>query len=738
MSSATPPPDRLGRYDRFFALSTDLLCIATLDGSFVDVNPAWEETLGWSREELLGRAYLELVHPDDEVTTRAAMARLAEGQTVRGFENRYRHRDGTWRWLSWSGTPSPEDGLVHSVVRDVTQQRRARAWAEEMEHVSGVGTWELDLDARELVLSPEAFRIHGIEPDAGQTASPQLIRSLYHPEDVAQQDEALDLLLRDGTPYDLTLRLRPRPDAARWVRVTGRARVRSGVIVRVYGSLQDVTERYEQQRRVEEANARLQQLNERLELAQEVALLGHWQADMRSGELIWSPMMYRIFGLDPSGPVPSLAYFQESVHPEDRDRVRAAEDVAGRTGELDAVHRIVRDDGTVRTVHARATSVVADDGSLLALTGTLQDVTETHESERALRASEAQLARAITASRDGWWEVDLSDGTTRCADRWWELHGYEPAEIPASIELLETSLAEDERAQVLARFSEAFARQAPLLELRTVARRRDGRTFPVELRVLVEYAGDGTASRITGTTRDLTELVRSERLQEEFLATVSHELRTPLTSIGGALELLQAGRGGALDDGARELLSVASRNTRRLRRLIDDLLDAERLATGRQGVVLRSRRLVPVLERIVEDHVGRPDGGEVELVLEVGVPPTLELPIDPDRIGQVLANYLSNAVRYAPPDSEVRIEVTRGDAEVRVGVLDHGPGVPEGFEKRAFTRFSQADPDDARSRGGTGLGLAISREIVERHGGTVGYDSVPGRTEFYFTLPLPS
>lgn len=731
MTVVAPPSDRPGRYDRFFALSTDPLCISTVAGRLVDVNPAWERTLGWPREELLGRAFLDLVHPDDQARTRAAIERIAEGQVVQGFENRYRHRDGTWRWLAWSSTPAIADGLVHSVVRDVTVEHRARAWAEEMEQVSGVGTWELDLETQELVLSPETFRIHGIEPAAGQAASPERIRSLYHPEDAARQDEALDRLLRDGAPYDLTLRLRPQADAARWVRVTGRARVRDGVIVRVYGSLQDITERHEQQRRLEEANARLQR-------AQELAKIGDWHADLRTGALTWSPVIFRIFGFDPATMTPSLERFRASVHPDDLDALLASEERAGRTGSHEFVHRIVRPDGTVRVVREIATSHVDDEGALIALAGTVQDVTETHESERALRASEAQLARAITASGDGWWEVDLSDGTTRCADRWWELHGYEPAAIPASLELLKATLEAEQRPQVVARFSEAFARQDPLLELRSTARRRDGSTFPVELRVLIEYAADGTATRITGTTRDLTEVVRSERLQEEFLATVSHELRTPLTSIGGALELLQAGRGGALDEGAEELLSVASRNTRRLRRLIDDLLDAERLATGRQGVVLRSQRLVPVLERIVEDHVGRPDGGEVELVLEVGVPPTLELPIDPDRIGQVLANYLSNAVRYAPPGSSVRIEVTRSHGRIRVGVLDRGPGVPEGFEQRAFTRFSQADPDDARSRGGTGLGLAISREIVERHEGTVGYDSMPGRTEFYFTLPLPS
>jgi PAS domain S-box-containing protein len=475
-----------------------------------------------------------------------------------------------------------------------------------------------------------------------------------------------------------------------------------------------------------------------LEQAQELARVGDWRGDLVTGEITWSPMLFRIFGLDPATTEPTLERFRAAVHPDDVALLEAREAEAARTGRLDVVHRITRADGEVRTVHALATAEVDADGTLRVLTGTLQDVTEAREDELALLASEQQLERAVAASRDGWWEVELPDGTVRCSERWWELYGFGPDEVPLTLELVTSLVVAGEREAALARFRDALSAGEQRFEFRTTAQRRDGSSFPIELRVLVEHDPDGAPTRITGTTRDLTEVVRSERLQDEFLATVSHELRTPLTSIGGALELLQAGRGGPLDEGAADLLAVASRNTRRLRRLIDDLLDAERLATGRQGVVLRSQRLVPVLERTVHDHVARPDGGGVHLELEVAAPADLELPIDPDRIGQVLTNYLSNAVRYAPAGSTVRISVTRSDGQVRVGVLDRGPGVPEGFAERAFTRFSQADPDDARSRGGTGLGLAISREIIERHGGTVGYDSVPGRTEFYFALPLPS
>lgn len=722
--------DRVGEplYDRFFALSNDLLCIATLDGELLRVNPAWERLLGWRPDELIGAPYLSLVHPDDVESTVDAARRLVLGERVTGFENRYRHRDGSYRWLSWSSSPSLEDGLVHAVVRDVTAERRQRAWSEELEHVAEVGTWELDVDTGETIWSAQTYRIHGLLPEHLDHADAAQAPSYYPPEAEAVLAPALDSLRSTGQPFDLELPFVTAAGARRWVRTTGRAMWRNGRIARVYGSIQDITRQQEQQQELQEAYNRIEE-------AQELAQVGHWRADMLSGALEWSSMIFRIFGLDERTFEPSVEAFVAAIHPDDVQLVRDSEEVARRTGFHDVVHRIVRPDGEVRVVRERAASRVDAQGRLTELRGTVQDITGQHHLETQLRESRAQLQRIMASTRDGWWESDLRTGTALHSDRWWELHGYEPGTFASTPQLWRQLTDPADLPRIDALYAEVIATRAPSFDLRGHILHRDGTRIPVAVRGLIEYDDEGTPVRISGTTRDIRDVVRAARLKDEFLSTVSHELRTPLSSIGGAVELLQAGRGGSLPVAAQPLLDLAARNTGRLRRLIDDLLDVERLSSGQQRLTFESLGVAPLVRAAAADVAGLAVQEAVEVAVDTRPAEGVEVCADPLRVTQVLANLLANACRYAPEGTTVDVRLEQGEDEVRVEVIDRGPGVPEHFKPRLFDRFAQADATDTRSQGGTGLGLPISREIVQRHGGQIGCTSRPGRTCFWFTLP---
>jgi len=531
-----------------------------------------------------------------------------------------------------------------------------------------------------------------------------------------------------GAPYDLELPFVTATGEHRWVRTTGRARWRDGQIVRIYGSIQDSTRRQAQQQELQEAYNRIEE-------AQELAQVGHWSADMRTGALHWSPMIFRIFGLDEHTFEPSVDAFFEAVHPDDREHVRASEEVARRTGVHDVVHRILRPDGAVRVVRERATSEVDEHGHLIELRGTVQDITEQHRMEQRLRDSRAQLHRIMASTRDGWWELDLCTGDARYSARWWKLHGYPRDAFPSTAQLWQRFVDPVDLPRCETVFAEVLAAQAPSFDLRAHIIHQDGTRIPVAVRGLFEYDEHGQPVRCSGTVRDIRDVVRAEELKDEFLSTVSHELRTPLSSIGGAVELLQSGRGGALPRTADPLLALAARNTARLRRLIDDLLDVERLSSGQQRLAFECLELAPIVHAAAEDIAGLAARQEVEVTVESAAIEGLELCVDPLRITQVLANLLANACRYAPPGSTVRVRCEQEEGAVRVDVIDTGPGVPEAFKPRLFDRFAQADASDTRSQGGTGLGLPISREIVQRHRGRIGCASRPGRTRFWFTLP---
>ena len=227
-----------------------------------------------------------------------------------------------------------------------------------------------------------------------------------------------------------------------------------------------------------------------------------------------------------------------------------------------------------------------------------------------------------------------------------------------------------------------------------------------------------------------------ERLKQGFLSTVSHELRTPLTSIRGSLGLLASGAVGALSDEVVEVVAIAERNAVRLMALINDILDLERLETGKIELQFAQVPVESILRRAIESLAtfGQQHGVTVEA-------PEVSSMIwaDADRIVQVLVNLLSNAVKFSPPGGVVTIGVGLRESWVEFRVTDRGRGVPLALRRAIFERFRQVETSDARERGGTGLGLAICKSIVEQHGGTIGVESEEGGgSSFWFRVATSS
>ena len=238
--------------------------------------------------------------------------------------------------------------------------------------------------------------------------------------------------------------------------------------------------------------------------------------------------------------------------------------------------------------------------------------------------------------------------------------------------------------------------------------------------------------------RYATERKRLDRLKDEFVSTVSHELRTPLTSITGSLGLLIGKAVGVLSEPAARLLEIAHNNSQRLVRLVNDILDIEKLESGHAVFDFRKIEVRALVEQTVESMRGYAGAHGVKVRVEAAVAVDA-VRADTDRLAQVVTNLLSNAIKFSPPDGEVVIAVgkeVKGDV-VRITVRDHGPGISADFRPRIFERFAQADATNARRKGGTGLGLSISKQIIDRLGGDIGFADAPGGgTIFYVELPI--
>lgn len=265
-------------------------------------------------------------------------------------------------------------------------------------------------------------------------------------------------------------------------------------------------------------------------------------------------------------------------------------------------------------------------------------------------------------------------------------------------------------------------------------RRADGSTFDSEL-ISAPIVEDGAVIGSVVVFRDISERRAVDRMKDEFISMVSHELRTPLTSIRGALGLLGGGAAGELPPRAARMVEVATTSTDRLIRLINDILDVERMAVGKLVLHLQPTSAQDLVQAAVEEMAGLAHASDVSIRIS-GVDGTVLA--DPDRVVQTLTNLLGNAVKFSPAGEVVEVETVAEPGRIRFDVRDSGSGIPSGQLESIFEHFRQADASDTRQKGGTGLGLAICRGLVEKHGGQIWATSEVGEgTTLSFTLPGP-
>jgi signal transduction histidine kinase len=237
---------------------------------------------------------------------------------------------------------------------------------------------------------------------------------------------------------------------------------------------------------------------------------------------------------------------------------------------------------------------------------------------------------------------------------------------------------------------------------------------------------------------DISARKQLDLLKNRFVSTVSHELRTPLTSIHGALGLILGNALGEPDPKIRAMLQLAEQNSQRLIRLINDILDMQKIEAGQMNFHFAKVQLQPLLRCAVEQMASYAEQHKVTLELDA-VSDDLWLWADSNRLMQVLANLLSNAAKFSFADSIVKVQVRQLDEQIRIAIIDQGPGIDEEFKAFIFRPFSQSDTSDVRNFGGTGLGLSISKSIVEHHGGSLSFESTAGKgSSFYIDLKLGS
>lgn len=389
--------------------------------------------------------------------------------------------------------------------------------------------------------------------------------------------------------------------------------------------------------------------------------------------------------------------------------------------------KLIRLDGTA--IEAEVTAVPIMYEGRPAMQVVFRDISERKRMEQELRDSEERYRDLFENANDGIYILDRAGRILSCNRKTEEITGYTLEEIRGQLYTLLVPPG-PERKKARRAFLKNMRGEPDKNELTIV--RKDGREVILELSTRPIWR-NGQIIGIQGIGRDITERKELERLKSDFISTVSHELRTPLTSIKGYVDLVLAGDVGPLTPEQKEFLTIVSQNTTRLTELINDLLEIERLESGRIEFEFAELDLAEVLQNVAQALKVNAEQKGLELLTEISS--GLKVRGDRERLAQVFLNLLSNAIKYTPAGT-VELKAYRENDTVVVTVRDTGIGLSESDLQKLFQKFFRSDNPYARRVGGTGLGLSIAKAIVERHNGTITVTSKLGQGST-FTVRLP-
>jgi PAS domain S-box-containing protein len=514
--------------------------------------------------------------------------------------------------------------------------------------------------------------------------------------------------------------------------------------------------------------------DERLRLALAAAQMGTWDWNLLTHQIIWSEEQERLFGLAPGTFDGTYQMFDACLHPDDRESLLAAVNQARQQRtDYSQNYRVVWPDGSIYWIESKGKFFYNEAGEPVRMLGTTRDISPRKQAEvalqieknnlelrvaertaellqvnkrlqseleerkriqEALQISQARFAGILDIAEDAIISIDRNQHITLFNQGAEKIFGYSADEVSGQpLGILLPLRSVQAHWQHVDEFGQSTVKSRRMGERREIfGRRKDGSEFPAEASISKLNLDREVA--FTVFLQDITDRKQIDRMKDEFVSVVSHELRTPLTSIHGSLGMLASGLLKADSEQGKRMLHIAVDSTDRLVRLINDILDIERIESGKVSMEKQCCNVDDLVTEAINVVQGLADKVEVTLAVSSL---SIHFCADPDRIVQTLTNLLSNAIKFSTAGKTVWLTVQQQDHHVLFRVQDEGRGIPADKLESIFERFQQVDSSDSRNHEGTGLGLAICRSIVQQHDGQIWAESVLGEgSTFYFTIPI--
>jgi PAS domain S-box-containing protein len=745
--------DELRRSRENLARAQQIAGIGSFERNLVTGEGEWSDEFMriWGLERIppgrLHQTLLTRVHPDDRQKFVEARNAVLQNKPVPAIDFRIVGPNGEERIVhpeyraifDEQGKPIRMFGTVQDITerkKTENELRRSRENLARAQQIAGIGSFERDLITGKFEWSDEFLHIWGLteRPTRGMA---ETLLSIVHPEDRQKFIEGRDAALkRENSSLDFRI-IRSDGEERILHRDYGVVFDQAGKAVRMFGTVQDITER----KRIE---IEMQRSRENLALAQRLAAMGSFEQDLITGQAEWSDEMYRILGVEPGTFVTGPEALAALMHPDDRESFWAARklEIQGKAGPA-IEFRIIRRDGTERIVRRESAVVCDDAGRPIRLHGTFADVTERKKIETELRRSRENLARAQRLAGIGSFARDLATGEGEWSDEMYHVLGLDKtAGVPPIEAIIELTHPDDRQQFIERRAADIAGQPGKPLEHRIV--RPDGTERIVRRETAVLYDDEKRPIRLFGTLQDVTERRLAERRERELERQLLHSQK---------LEALGTLAGGIAHDLNNTLVPIMALSKLTARRFEPGSL----IRTNLETIYEASERARDLVKRVVafsrKDDVEKRETDMAEIVAEAlkllraTIPSsiTLEAQIkevptllaDASQVHQIVTNLVSNASQAIGGEIGTimvgldAITNPLGQKEIRLSVSDTGMGMDEATQQRIFEPFFTT-----RAVGqGTGLGLSIVHGIVTGHGGHIAVTSAPGkgtRIDLYF------
>lgn len=486
----------------------DIVSTADIAGRIISVNNKFCEISGYSRKELIGQNHRLLkseVHPQsfyDELWNTISNGKVWHG-TICNLT-----KDGKDYWVDSTIVPFLDDkGKPYKYVSartDITGVRENEERLNRSQNFANIGTWDWNIQTGDLYWSDRIWPLFGYTKEGTETTYDNFV-SAVHPDDRQNVIDSVNNCVEHGADYDIEHRVVWSDGSIHWVHERGDVlRNKSGEPLHMLGVVQDINYRKKSELSLIEGERQLRE-------AQTLARIGNWQADLVTGELIWSDEIYRIFGHEPGSFKPSVEAFHATVHPEDIKKVFDSEKRAKQSGRHDVEHRIVLPDGSIRYVHELAQTEKDEQGNVIQLSGTVQDITDRINTESKLLETENRFTFAVEGAGDGVWDWDMRTNVMRFSRIYMKMLGYKENELPHTVDTWTNSVHPEDMPMVQEKLKAYLESETQNYNVELRLQCKDGSYKWILCRgTVVEHDENSKPARMIGIHSDITERVEVE------------------------------------------------------------------------------------------------------------------------------------------------------------------------------------------------------------------------------------